>query len=271
MGCPNACQPDLEQRNTCKRGMDIMQPSLGLGLSAKRIGVSAFNPNTKLLMGFNGADGSQDFIDESLSRVSEPPTLGWRGSAQLDTSWAKFGASSLYLDGSGDDVSWVDSDDWDFGDGPFTVDCWIRPTSTVSGNRHIVGNVAGYSAGQRSSSGWGLYMYNGFPEFVYNNGAAWVAASSPSAVSLDTEYHLAADRDATKKIRLYIDGEMVASESSGGTIAAVNQYLMIGQGSASANADDFCGNIDELRILKGEAAWGSDSGFVPPTASYARP
>jgi hypothetical protein len=78
--------------------------------------------NVVLLVGFEGADGSTSFVDESPSGH----TLTAVGNAQVDTGQSKFGASSGLFDGNGDYISIPDSDEFTFGAGDFTIETHVR-------------------------------------------------------------------------------------------------------------------------------------------------
>ena len=80
---------------------------------------------TVLLLHCNGVDESTTFTDSSGGGVGSPHTVTAVGNAQIDTAQKKFDTGSALFDGTGDYLSLEDSDDWDFGTGDFTVDCWI--------------------------------------------------------------------------------------------------------------------------------------------------
>jgi hypothetical protein len=78
--------------------------------------------NVVLLVGFEGVDGSTSFVDESPSGH----TLTAVGNAQVDTAQSRFGASSGLFDGNGDYISVLDSNDFSFGAGDFTIETRVR-------------------------------------------------------------------------------------------------------------------------------------------------
>lgn len=226
--------------------------------------------NVVLLLGFNGFDGATATTDES----SAGHTLTFNGNAQLDTGQQKFGTASLLLDGTGDYVSSADSADWDLSDAnsdEFTIEFWMR--SGVNGSNH-------YPLGQNSGGGnvaW-YFTYNSQRmEFAYSTtGAAGggltfiqqPASGSGYPMATNTWHFVAVDKDATGKIRLYVDGFMVASATpANSAIFNSTAALEIGRSYAAAN---FNGHIDELRITKGVARYASDSGFAVPTAAFPR-
>jgi hypothetical protein len=82
------------------------------------------DPNIPLLLHLDGANGSTQALDSSFAAHQ----IAFNGSARLDTSIKKFGASSLYLDGNSSYLSVSDGPDFDFGTGDFTVDFWWNTT-----------------------------------------------------------------------------------------------------------------------------------------------
>ena len=95
------------------------------GLEAASGGLGpAPNPpfsNVTLLSGFEGADMSTSFTDES----EDARIISGFGNAQIDTAQFRFGSSSLLLDGTGDFLTLPDSDDWEF-DQAMTVEAFVR-------------------------------------------------------------------------------------------------------------------------------------------------
>ncbi|RJT32101.1 LamG domain-containing protein [Mesorhizobium waimense] len=220
--------------------------------------------NVVLLCGFNGTDGATTAPDESLSAK----TLTFVGDAQIDTARSKFDGASLLLDGTGDRVTVPDSLDWDLSDAnsdQFTVECWIYPT---------VGNTTQYLIAQSGNIGnwsWGLGFSDLTIFFQWSpNGTTPMNSltyASPT-MSLNAWHHACVDKDATGKIRLYVDGVMRASSTPANS-AFFNSTATLQIGAFNA-ANFFNGSIDEARITKGVARYASDSGFTVPTEAFPR-
>lgn len=226
---------------------------------------SAFS-YTRLLMGYEGANGSTAFVDES---PRARPGVGFSTNAAISTAQFKFGASSLGLDGADDWVTFPASPDWYFGTGSFGIDAWVRPSS-VAGSKVIIGQSVDLNAGAVGSS-WCLYMFSGGLYFMWYDPLIndWRSVTGGSAIPVDTWTHVAVDRDAKGMVRLYIGGAMVGSYALGaGPLRQVPAMLTIG--AAGDGSGDFAGWIDEVRIVKGIAPWGSDAGFAVPVAPYPR-
>lgn len=227
-----------------------------------------------LLTSFDGTDGATASVDDSPATR----TLTFVGNAQLDTAQAKFGASSLLLDGNGDAVTMPNHADLLFGSDPFTVECFVRRNGAWSteGLRYLVGVYDTNS--QRS---WALVARGAVAQIglnystdgttVLNSTHDWPGGPRFWS-SLAGTYHVAMDRDASGVVRLYADGVMAGKQTITSTFFASSSPLSIGNSLASGVPTTFgwVGWIDELRITKGVARYASDSGFTVPTEAFPR-
>jgi hypothetical protein len=224
--------------------------------------------SVKLLLGFEGADGSTTIPD--LSSVARGNASVF-GNAQIDTAQFKFETSSLLLDGNDDRITFGDSADWLFGGtDAFTIEAWIRFNS-LTGFQTICAQWDTLSSNQS----W-LFDFpgsaNNVLRFAYSTtGANAVAVQGAWTPSANTWYHVAVDKTSAGTLRVYANGSMVASATSVPAFANSGIGLRIGTIlSAGVESNDFNGWIDELRITKGVARYASDSGYSVPTAAYPR-
>lgn len=223
--------------------------------------------NVKLLLGFEGSDGSTTFTDEGPNALTGTAS----SNAQIDTSAFKFGSSSYLGDGSGDVVSFSDRTDWYF-PSEFTIECWVRPDFSSIGIGGFLSQWTNIPGGCNFQF-WYFYSSSTSKSFRFTyspTGGTSGTTLSQTAANIDQSvfHHVAVDRDASDKIRLYVDGVMVASATvSGGTDVATS--LLVGANQSPASSS-WKGWIDELRITKGVARYASDSGFSVPTAAFPR-
>lgn len=207
-------------------------------------------PASVLLLHGDGADGSTTIIDSSAS--AHTMTAG--GNAQIDTAQSKFGGASILFDGTGDYITGDGSADFTFGTGDFTIDMWVRPNS-VSGFPYII--ALGNSAN--------LVIYISGSKFVFHavGGDRIIATTT---LSTATWYHVAVTRSAGNS-RLFVNGTQEGStfsdshdydNTSNRPVIGINPNL---------STLPFDGWIDELRILKGLAAWTAN--FTPATSAYS--
>jgi hypothetical protein len=113
---------------------------------------------TKLLLHFDGVNGATVFVDSAASR----PVNAF-GNIQINTAQYKFGGASGIFDGSGDYLTLVDSDDWYFGAGDFTIDFWVKFDSLtnlqVFAGQYVDDNNAWYIGKNTAASSNKLIFY----------------------------------------------------------------------------------------------------------------
>jgi len=169
------------------------------------------------------------------------------GTAQLSTAQAKFGPSSLLLDGTDDFVT--SDENIDLSSGDFTVDMWIRPTS-----------VTGYKGLWQSgtSSRLDVYLIGNQVQGVV--GGSTTLFLSSTRISANVWTMISVEREGNVH-RLYINGALEASSSTGNRPDA-------GVFSVGKNGfGDFNGYIDELRLSS--VARYEGTSFTEPTEDYA--
>lgn len=229
-----------------------LRPSRGV-LSA-----TATDPSfssVKLLMGFEGANGSTTMPDEGPAVRGNATTNG--GSATISTAQQKYGSSSLNL-ASSSYLTYPQSADFD-PSGDFTAECFLRPTT--SGGT-LMGNWNG------GSLGWLFVFTTTQLRLHLANTANTITETAPLSLSLSTWYHMAFDKSGTT-YRLYLDGAMVGKGVFATPLGSSALGLFIGR-TAHTSAGFITGQIDEIRITNGVARYNSDSGFAVPTSAFPR-
>lgn len=217
--------------------------------------------NMKLLLHCNGVDGTTSFPDNS----SQNATVTAVGNAQVDTAQSKFGGASLSLDSSNSYLSIPDSNNWAFGSGDFTIDFQVRFIDinnpfVLMGQRLSASDIS-FAIRYAQSSG-GVLRLNYSPDgtTISNIENLW-------APNTATWYHLAFVRSNTS-FYMFVEGSQIGSiRALTGNLYDSAENLLIGTFDSSSPVQPFAGWIDEVRILKGEAAWTSD--FTAPASAYA--
>jgi len=172
------------------------------------------------------------------------------GNAQVSTTQAKWGTTSMYFDGGGDYlVGNSGARTLEFLTGDFTVECWIRFITV--GNGQII------TADPTSSSIYWQYYSSELQIGQVGVGAITTASWSPSA---NTWYHIAVTRSGTT-VRQFVDGTQLGTNATS-SVSLVNGQVKIGSGGAG----DFNGYIDDLRVTKGFARYVAN--FSVPTAAF---
>jgi hypothetical protein len=105
--------------------------------------------------------------------------------------------------------------------------------------------------------------------FVYDGVSFAVQLDTPtSSITTGAWYHVAIDSNGTK-VRLYINGTPIVSQTPTSTTAGQPPLAVI-LGRDLLGGRSFNGWLDEVRITKGIARYNTDSGFAAPTAAFPR-
>src|SRR5262245_11711181 len=204
-----------------------------------------------LLLHMNGTDGSTTFTDSSASAHTVTPN----GDAQIDTAQSKFGGASGLFDGTGDYLDIPGDTDVQFGTGDFTIDFWIRENGrpAVQYTLFDFGLVAGGQLVFLVTGADGnttLVAGPGGVDGVVLNDSVWT--------------HVAFTR-SNGVMRAFQDGVIKHFNSNAFDINSFSTTWRIGADRGTPT-HPFNGWIDEVRIIKGAAAWTSN--FTPPTRAY---
>lgn len=224
-------------------------------------GIGGNDSYTKLLL---HADGTgQTFTDSSGSAH----TMTANGDATQSLTQKKFGGKSAYFDGAGDYLSALDSADWDFGSGEFTIDLWVWFNAASTTSAFV------YQYDNSSYTNSAIFFYYS-PlnllklDFSYNSGT--MASKSFSwTPSTGQWYHVALVRTGNN-LMAFINGTQIGiTEAFNYTIDNSTRNFYIGAGEFNNVVDRYYlnGYIDELRISKGIARWTAN--FTPPTEPYS--
>lgn len=212
----------------------------------------------KLLLHFNGSDGSNAFTDDAGKTVSA------YGNAQIDTAQSKFGGASALFDGSGDYLSIPDSDDFYFSTGDFTIDFWIRFNS-LTGNQQICGQFSSGSnfwyLTKTSNNKIQLYVVVGGVEKVFY-------CTDPYIIAANTWYHIEFCRNGSTAF-IFLDGIKQTTTAytpfGTGDMGNISSPFFVGQNGD--NVSFVNGWIEEFRVSKGIARHTAN--FTPPTNPYS--
>lgn len=180
--------------------VDTMEYATDGDAQANYITDSVADGNTKLLLYFDGTDGSTTIPDATNNH-----TITAFGTAHIESDVYKWGTTSLYLDGNSDYLSIPDSADWYWGTGDFTVDCWINFTDT-SGYRTIFSEVT-------NGNDQTFLRYNsGYLSFQVNNGGSGdIAVTKAWIPTTSTWYHVALIRTGDD-FKMFINGTQIGTK-----------------------------------------------------------
>ncbi len=223
---------------------------------------SGNDQHTKVLLGFNGADGGTTIVDSNIGGSSHSWTAA--GNANTDDAQEKFGLTSLVCDGTGDWVTTADHADYTLGTSNFTVDVQVRPAADGSQIR-IAGQAdSGLAA---ATSAWYIERLadNTIKAFV-SNGSAFTELVSTTTVLAGAWAHIALERSGNV-LSLAVAGEVEDTAAFSGTVPNVSVALRVGA-AGEATGNPWNGWIDEFRLSVGVARW-SGVDFTPPTVPHS--
>jgi plastocyanin len=203
---------------------------------------------------------TSDFVVPSRSPDILPDTPSGVASG---SKLAKITDGAVAFDGTGDDLHIADSADFEFGTGDFTIECFAY--HTVDSDDHLISKY-GSSNANRS---WRL-VSDGNQKIIfywyYSTDSSLNITSAAGKFSLNRWHHIVAQR-TSGDIYLFVDGELVGSNTSSGAAAEFNDNstAVAIAGDLNGSSQDFPGFISNVRIVKGTGVY-STLGFAPPAA-----
>ena len=218
---------------------------------------------------FDGINGSTNAPDVALGH-----DLTCIIGAALVTATKKWGSASVYMPAG---RCWSPThNDYVLGTGDFTIEFWLNPVNGGAGD--AFGRI--FQLGADSQTG-GLYVYrNGTPNPLSINVQVWTGSAfanvfSPTATNTipNSQWtHVALTR-ASGVWRMYYDGvkQVERSFTSAGNnltpVTTPNNFRYFNIGANQASVERFNGYMDDLRITKGVARYGT-ANFTPPADAF---
>ena len=228
--------------------------------SASIVGDEYYN-SCSLLMHFSGSNGSTTFIDNSP--VTKSFTVN--GNSQISTAQSKFGSSSAYFDGTGDYLNTNSSNDFAFGTGDFTIECWFYSSNVGSKGLFQTSDTVG---GLKTSYTSGIILIQGANNVGAGLSGGLCAAvagtllgSTTAVITTNTWYHIALVRYSGTST-IYLNGTSIGSASTTGNCSGT--YLAIGGYYDTSYL--YQGYMDEVRITKGVARYTGS--FVTQSTAF---
>lgn len=213
--------------------------------------------NVSLLLHGDGANGSTTIIDSSSAARSATII----GDTQISTAQSKFGGSSIAFDGTGDALTFPDSDDF-YLPSDFTIETFLYANSWPS---------TVYLFGQYQTADFAPvvgYFANGNPGILAssNNSSAFLLVTSSGTPLATGAWHHVAWVRSGNRWSIYVNGtERLIAASNSGTPYNSTGAFRIGN-LITTNNFPFNGYIDEFRITRGVARYQAN--FTPPTAPF---
>jgi hypothetical protein len=213
-----------------------------------------FFSSVLLLLHFDGADGSQSFIDSSPSNL----TVAVEGGVEISTGQAKFGGSSGLF---GANYSYLNVTG-NLSSGSYTVETWFFAGQGNSGDHY---NVVG-GGFHNYPNRWALDI--GIAEGAISlrtlGGSNDPLLEYSGDYTLSTWAHVAWVNNVTANtLSVYLDGERIGQDVAFNPTNHVGG-IQVGGNSGAFNAATYY--LDELRISA--VARYSGTSFSPPTAPF---
>jgi len=200
-----------------------------------------------------------NFTNAGIYDAAAKNVLETVGNAQVNTTQAKFGTTSMYFDGTGDALAIPTSqkENLRFGTGNFTIEFWAWKSANGSAGYDTVISVAtsgnasgGFILELSSNRGFGLAYDSTF------------AISSNFNPNDSTWHHYAIVRNGST-FALYKDGTQLTTATLTPTLG-INGDAFVGS-AVNSSTVNFNGYIDDLRVSKFARYTTS---FTAPTAAF---
>jgi hypothetical protein len=136
----------------------------------------------------------------------------------------------------------------------FSVALWFRSTDQTDASKYLLhkGSFTADTATGATGKWFGVECKNGNLSFAIDDNAAKSSVSVPATVFLDGRWnYVVGVRDANaKKLKLYVNGQLVSETDDGTGDISQTEDLVIGNCNVNFDAP-FTGDLDEVSIISG--------------------
>lgn len=196
---------------------------------------------------------SADFAYDLYDNTPTPTIYDSVGNSSVATtgvtfSQGKYGSGGVF---NGSDFAQItDSASYDFSASEnFSIQAWAKHDGTISAADYLI------SKADSTTGGYKLYMdASGDFCFAIDDDATWTPDDSACTSGVDYDdgnwHHVVGVKNATSSILLYVDGILVASDTS---IAATSTIANAGDLYFGADSDEtggWDGNLDDIKIYR---------------------
>lgn len=219
---------------------------------------------TKVLLHFNGTDGSTTIIDDNAGGSAHTWTAN--GNAQIDTAQFAFGGASGLFDGTGDYVSTPDHADFVLGASDWTID-FRANVQVISGAQALACGQIDNAASAASGSFYVERTVANIMRIILFFGAAGSVFDTVTQFTnlINPGFHHFVFVRSGNTVLVFVDGILESSTAFNQTINDSANALSVGRAGEFAGSS-WNGWIDEFRLNVGIARWTAN--FTPPTFEY---
>lgn len=227
--------------------VDAFNDQKGININSSTNAV--YGRSAPLILHADGADGATTTTNAGTNQSG----IMFRGSAQIDTVYKKFGYGSFMFNGTTDYVALPDSPDWDVAvnsNEDWTIDFWVKHNDHAGEEVYMYQYQDGnnfWTIEHKDGSGlrfW-IHSYVGGVTTQINTGYG-----TGSEIT-DTDWHHIALVKVGSDYAIYKDGTQVNHVNSSSTFPGFKGELTIGAINYQTSSYAFNGYIDEVRIHRG--------------------
>ena len=204
-----------------------------------------------------------NFTNAGIFDSASKNVLETVGNAQVSTTQAKFGTTSIAFDGTGDYLYEPNNINYDFLSGDFTIEFWLKTSQTTSGTTL----VSKATSGGATNTNWGIFL--NLPSannisFYASDGTTYQISALGGGTANDNNWnHFAVTRSGSS-FKAFLNGTQIGSTGTwSGSISSTSRPFYVGD---NGGGNYFNGYIDDLRITKGYARYTAN--FTAPTAAF---
>jgi len=229
---------------------------------ASAVYTTGFTPNTAPLTAISGTNLLLNTTNPAILDNAMLNNLETVGNAAVSTSVKKYGAASMYFDGTGDYLSTPDNPALDMGSANFTIEGWVYVTATSVSLQTLVakGTGANNQASYHIALNGSTWVY-----YLSGTGSSWSIASGVTigTYTINTWQHIALVRNGST-FTPYLNG--VAGTTTTSSTALFDSNKPFTAGADDAGTSLLTGYIDELRVTKGVARY--TAAFTVPDQAF---
>lgn len=224
-----------------------------------------FYARTSLLLSCEGSNNSTTFTDSSPNAF----TVTVVGTTKITTAQSKFGSSSASFDSTSNYLRLGGQSAFAFYDQDFVVELWVRPTTISSVNQIFDFRMSGDASGNFLTTGVpriNLALVDGKVVWYVLNA---IRIQGTTVLATNTWHHIAVARSGTST-RLYVNGTQEGSTWTDTTVYTVgtNRPLIGNNGETQAAAQNFIGQMDDIRMTKGSNRGYTGSTITVPAVAF---
>jgi len=244
-----------------------LQSTGGATVAVGTTGTSVNDPSVKVLLHFEGANGSTTITDSSTYNNT---FTCYRG-AKITTADSKFGSSCLDLNTG--TYPAVQSGSITFPSNSYSIEFWLRTSSTAvisfvtTTNNTDCGFWINFDGTNFTCNHFaGSFSGTNYASFTISTYQSWTWPVTSAQTNV--WHHICYLCVSNNKTWLFFDGNLCTKGSTDYGAAFSGRSGIIVLGDYTGNRMANCGRIDDFRIVIGANKYNTAPFFTPPTAAY---